>query len=1311
MEAQGQVRSTSRIRSVVRVFSVLSLTIFSVGLALSTLVFLWVPYEDTGISFNGNGDIADTVPAGSPAAKAGLRAGDRLDPAMPFSERERIGWSTQPAHGQTYTFRVLRHGALRTIHVHALKETTAAAWPVTYIAGYTVGMLAFLAFVIVGTVLVLVRPTPLTWLFFLFCVGNPTSKYFGALDVLNSLQMPLGFVLNIIRTTLLVVGYVAFVDFALRFPNVRAAGWRARVERALPLLLLLYLAYDYHNWFWQFYSINAGSLFSSPYTGAAIALLCEVIAVVSLVLTYRRSSMQQRHRLIWVVTGVLVTYSVVQLRDTLANFNMLQGGTFWICIGMQSLSAFAPLALAYGILKHRVIDVRFVINRAVVYAVVTSLLIGLLASTYWLIGRLLQQTQLAAILQLAVAIAIGISLQRSYKHIETLVNRWFFKSIYDAQEHLLRVGATLGSVESAQVLETVLAKEPVAAMNLTAGALFRRRDDGPYERVADVGWTDSDNRSLACDDPLVLHLKANGAAMSLSDTRFSEAYLLAKTNGADEAVPIFCQGTLTAIALYGPHTNGTKIDPLERSAIANLAAPAEQAYDSLRVRLDNVRRLSDILERLDTVAYDELHYYLAEQALAAIPDSARKALIACAAIPDATHEDVAYATGDLNDGERLTELASTSALIRVRKDGTYAVHPLMKHILLRNFGDARQAMLVRCAQAWDKHGRHGRAAMLYSEAGIRSAAADQLEAHYSGREIRSMIRSDEYAELCASLDLHEVLHRPNVWLKRCFARIFKDDARGCAREGQLILEGAGGQISPTLEALIRSWISWMQIHAGELEQSHALTRVDGSLSPAISAFIHLAQADAFGRSGNIQECEGELKAASDLFVPLDEFAAIQAVIRSTTIERLCGRTREERALLDHATQLFAAVGSRLALWSMAEAVMASWLCGDDAALRTAAKDLRTRLENDSNPTLDHFVASIRGDFPHPNGTESPRFLAYAYLVQACTSEDAVRAREYAERAHVAAMLAHEPYVGLLASIAQAKLDPPGIAHLAQAMDASDRIGSARLQEAIRAIVAGGDDAGMLAAFVARLEKTRDGSAQLLAIELASCAVSRGVERLQLPERELALAVAIARRPEPTSAIELAEMLWPDLDESAGLRAVQTYVHRLRQRLQDHDVIELVQQGYRYRSDTSVDLWQIERDVASVPQGSLGRFDTLVLARVSKQLNATRPGFTIGWEWFAPVERRMAELLRDAEYRMAKNALQTGMLDDALTRAKNIISRDELDEAAWELVIRCRLDAGDKAAAQREFRQYRDILERELHEKPSAEISGLITAKT
>jgi|GEM_PF-363293 len=1310
MESQGLVVRNSRKRKTLRIVSVFLLAGFSVAVALSTFVYLWVPYEDTGISFDGG--IVNAVAKGSPAAKAGLKVGDRLDPAMPFFERQRFVDPNKPARGQTYAFTVIRQGAPRTISVHAVNRTNPAPWSAEDIVEYVVGMLSFFTLIVVGTLLVLLRPNPLTWLFFLFCVGNPTAKYFNAVDVLSSLQMPWGFVLNIFRLTLMTSGYIAFVYFALRFPKMRAAGWRARLERVLPVLFVFYLAYLYQGWFLWSYSIDVGPILGWPYFGVAISLLFEVIAVASLTGTYRHSSTQDKHRYSFVIAGLLITYSVLLFREALAALGMLEGDTLWFCIWTQSFSTFAPLALAYGILRHRVIDIRFVVNRAVVYGAMTTILVVLLASSYWLTERLLQQTRVAAFLQLVAAIVIGVSLQQSYKRIESAINRWFFKRVYIAQEYLSRLGAALPAAESTRALETLLTTEPVNALDLTAGAVFHRRDDGLFERSTAVGWSDSDNACFASDDPLVLHLQAKHGALSLDETAFPQTYVAAKTNNAEEAIPIFSRGSLAAIALYGAHANGTKIDPVERSALEKLAAPAELAYDSLRIRLENVRRLSDILERLDGVAYDELHYYLADQAIAGIPERSRSALTACAAIPDATDEDVALATGDASDGLRLQEMATSSALIRRHANGSYTVHPLIAHMLLQRFGAVRTQMLVRCADAWKARNDRRRAATLYSAAGMAQAAADELEAIYSENYAPAALRTDRYADFCRSLEFHQVLSRPNVWLKRCMARLFEDGNRNSVREGFLVIEGAHGQISTPNEVLIRTVISWMRLESGEQLAEPAFINTAGPLPAAVRAFAHLVQAQAYGRDGKTSACREQLRASNELFVPFDEFAGMQITIRACYVERVTGHAHEDATLLRHATGVFDAVQSRMALWSACEAAVGAWLYSDTGALLSTIGDLETRVERDDAPALKHLVASLAGRFDEPLGMESPRHLAFAFLAQACNANDAAAARQCAERADAAAVLAHEPFIATLTGLARAFCDSlQRLDHLARAVESSECVESTALHRAVHAIVLGEKDAGMLTPFVSRLTRTREGARHPLTVRVAACAVMRDGKPLQLSERETALAMAIARRPEPSSAVELAELLWPDLDEQAGLRAVQTYVHRLRQRLDDPDAVELVSQGYRYRADTVVDLRQMEQLLTSLSPGALGHFPSLVLTALSNELNVPRPGYTIGWEWFGATERRMEELLRAAEYRIAMDALQSGLFDDALACARKIIARDELDEGAWEIVIRSCIAAGDKAGASRELRRYREILQRELNAEPSEELCRLLAVQS
>jgi DNA-binding SARP family transcriptional activator len=446
-----------------------------------------------------------------------------------------------------------------------------------------------------------------------------------------------------------------------------------------------------------------------------------------------------------------------------------------------------------------------------------------------------------------------------------------------------------------------------------------------------------------------------------------------------------------------------------------------------------------------------------------------------------------------------------------------------------------------------------------------------------------------------------------------------------------------------------------------------------------------------------------------LFVVCDEFAAIHATIRACRIERVSGRWHEERTLLSYATELFAAVKSRMALWSAAEAAVGAWLCANRALLERCVADLNGRIERDDAPALRHLSSSLAGRFDEPNGIESARHLAYAFLAQACHAPDAEGARRCAERADAAAMLAHEPFLSTLTSVARAMCDHSRrLQHLARAVDASELVESPALQQAVRAIIAGDNDAGMLSPLLGMLVQHQYSSGSI-SIGMASCAIKRNGELLQLSERETALAVAIARRPEPTSAIQLAELLWPDLDEAAGLHAVQTYIHRLRQRFCDPEAIELVAQGYRYRADTKVDLWEMERFIASLPAGPLEHFSALVLAAFVRDLNVSPPGYTIGWEWFISTRLRVEDLVRAAEYRMARDALKAGLLGEALACAKRIIGRDELDEEAWEVVIRCCIAAGDKLAASREFRRYREIVLRELNQEPSKDLRSLIGA--
>ena len=81
--------------------------------------------------------------------------------------------------------------------------------------------------------------------------------------------------------------------------------------------------------------------------------------------------------------------------------------------------------------------------------------------------------------------------------------------------------------------------------------------------------------------------------------------------------------------------------------------------------------------------------------------------------------------------------------------------------------------------------------------------------------------------------------------------------------------------------------------------------------------------------------------------------------------------------------------------------------------------------------------------------------------------------------------------------------------------------------------------------------------------------------------------------------------------------------------------------------------------------------------------------------------------RNSRTGSASDALERGDPELALSYAQDIIAQDPCDEPARELAIRAHLAIGDRAAALRQYRQYRDVLKTEFDAEPSADAEHLV----
>ncbi len=167
------------------------------------------------------------------AAAAGVRIGDRLAPNTPFFVRQTLAFSNHFGRAD-YSFDAVRNGHLKHISAVATKPEPNLG-PVGYAAFPIFGaaVSAFLICAIVATFVLLANPSRVTWSFYFFCIGAMVP-WFGLIAIAQTVPMPFGFVIQIVRVTLLCVGLFAGLDFALRFPASKPAGWRKAVAWAVP---------------------------------------------------------------------------------------------------------------------------------------------------------------------------------------------------------------------------------------------------------------------------------------------------------------------------------------------------------------------------------------------------------------------------------------------------------------------------------------------------------------------------------------------------------------------------------------------------------------------------------------------------------------------------------------------------------------------------------------------------------------------------------------------------------------------------------------------------------------------------------------------------------------------------------------------------------------------------------------------------------------------------------------------------------------------------------------------------------------------
>ncbi len=570
-------------------------TLIVVALSLLVLVAggldlrrIWVPIGDFGYALNGN-DVLIYVADGSPAAKAGMEIGDTISlQSTPARFRWYAAQSGTLQAGQKVTFGLTHRGVLRLVTLTARPQVTEGEH---FYAAYRIAILGVaVLYIVLGAALVLLRPSLMTWGFFLYCLANTPFTYY-AITLLFPFPWP--YVVYSASWLLISAGIVGLLAFALCFLNEPLKGLRLSALRTMPLLFAALLIYGFFfTYWWGWVGGPPGELLTRIYVG--IPALWSLMVMYLFVDTYMRARGGDRQRIRWVVVGFGLNLAIQSVSLFLDVY--VPSEPIWLAHVFQLSTVIVPLTVAYAVIRHRVIDVSFVVSRTLVYGILTSLLVGAFALVDWLFIDKLKLARLGTIAEMGVAVAGGFWFNGLHKRVDSLIEATFFRQRHRAERQLARDAAALPLAPTTNAVAHFLVDEPARAMSLASAALFRRGPDGMYVREESAGW-DATNISRLdhTDDPLLMLAQAENGPLSLYDHPWRTEGVPSGPAHPVLTLPIIVRRELAAIVFYGSHIHGESLDPDEIKAIGNLAPGAAAAYDHLEA--ESLRRRVELLQR------------------------------------------------------------------------------------------------------------------------------------------------------------------------------------------------------------------------------------------------------------------------------------------------------------------------------------------------------------------------------------------------------------------------------------------------------------------------------------------------------------------------------------------------------------------------------------------------------------------------------------------------------------------------------------------------------------------------------------------
>jgi hypothetical protein len=276
--------------------------------------------------------------------------------------------------------------------------------------------------------------------------------------------------------------------------------------------------------------------------------------------------------------------------------------------------ACAYILLAYALMRRRLFDAGFVLNRALVVAVISSVLLVIFAVTEFAVDKLLHfhGRETSIIIDAAVALGVILGFHRIQHWVNHQVNHFFFHQWHEAAEALRAFLRSASHITDAGALQDKFIGAICRFADTDAAACYVRDTRGRF--VAARHTPGMPAAPIDANDDLVIALQQHRDAVD---------------QGSGWALPMMLRGALSGFVLVYGKRSGLAYRPDELNLMHKAAQQLSSDLESLRVlaieqERDALRETERILRARCGAFEDLLRNQLATPVLVASPETLPK---------------------------------------------------------------------------------------------------------------------------------------------------------------------------------------------------------------------------------------------------------------------------------------------------------------------------------------------------------------------------------------------------------------------------------------------------------------------------------------------------------------------------------------------------------------------------------------------------------------------------------------------------------------------------------------------------------------